>query len=1472
MVSEHHDSPMASDSTPSPSAAMASSAAPISSSIVNPGSSKFDPHLVSIKLGEDNYLVWKQQALATIRGYKLQKFLLGSHAIPEKFASAADEARGQFREEFLTWEQQDQLLLSWLLASMSESMLTRMVGCEFSYQIWDKLESFFSSQTKAKVLQLKTQLRNLKKGSVSVNEYLLKLKKIIDSLFSVGASVSESDHIESILEGLPEEYNSFIVSVTSRSDSYSVNQIESLLLAQEERLDKYKKESTPALSANLAQSSAASKNAKSPVGSSPNQSKVFGNSQSQQGRFTNFRGSNRGGRGRGGRGYNGSGSRPQCQVCGKVGHMAWQCYHRFDDQFISPFTQFNQNASSQRSPRPAQPSAMHAMISSSHNPFEASWYPDTGATNHITPHAHNLGDGSEYTGSDHIHLADGTGMPISSVGRASVQHSIGFPSLYLNHLLHVPLSTKNLMSVSQFAADNNVYFEFYPHYCCVKSQDTKRTLLQGTVKDGLYMFDHLPISPSTTSSAAVSLKSALSAQSSVKHSSATIFDLWHCRLGHSSHAVVNTVLKECNLPTYNNTQYFCSACCLGKAHKLPFSPSQTVCNAPLELIHSDVWGPAPLISSNGFQYYVHFTDHYSRFTWLYLLKHKSDVYKAFTDFKQLVENQFDHKIKILQTDGGGEFIALKSFLQTHGIQHRLSCPYTPEQNGLAERKHRHITEMGRTLLAKSSLPFKFWDDAFCTAVYLINRLPSSVLQYRTPYELIFHKPPAYSFLKTFGCACFPNIRPYNSNKLQFKSEQCTFVGYSNQYKGYKCLSSTGKVYFSRDVLFDEHTFPFAHSQPVSTSVTVTPSSVSTSLPSIPLISSPPMTAAPVLPTTDICTSNAFLPENVVLQNPVHSGSSSQLPSTVTPSSSTSTTSSTTRYLIPSSSSNDQSSSTRYMLPTHTPPSPTPSITQPLPNPPAPPHTIQTRSKSGIYKPKAYSAVSLPSEPTSVAAALKHPQWKAAMQAEYDALLKNQTWSLVSLPPGRKPIGCKWVFKLKQNADGSLNRYKARLVAKGFHQKPGFDFGETFSPVVKPVTVRVVLTVALSNHWPIKQLDINNAFLNGTLSEEVYMSQPPGFVSHSSDLVCKLHKSLYGLRQAPRAWFTKLASTLLKFGFINARSDTSLFVRKTTTSIIYILVYVDDIIITGSSTLEVSQLTSSLHKEFALKDLGDLNYFLGIQVTKTASGGLLLSQTKYVTDLLQKVNMTIANPQPTPMVSTAKFTLDGTSVFSDPHLYRATVGALQYVCVTRPDLAYSVNKLSQFMHNPLDDHWQGVKRILRYLAGTKTMGLQLLPTSHPRLTALCDADWGSDPVDRRSTSGFCIYFGPNLISWVSKKQPIVSRSSTEAEYRALALTVAELTWLKSLMTELCLPKSSSPPIVYCDNSSTVLLSANPVMHSRTKHIELDLYFVREKVQNKEVSVCHISAKDQIADALTKPLPKSQFLLSRHKLKIRDLPSV
>nr|CAN75274.1 hypothetical protein VITISV_043735 [Vitis vinifera] len=393
----------------------------------------------------------------------------------------------------------------------------------------------------------------------------------------------------------------------------------------------------------------------------------------------------------------------------------------------------------------------------------------------------------------------------------------------------------------------------------------------------------------------------------------------------------------------------------------------------------------------------------------------------------------------------------------------------------------------------------------------------------------------------------------------------------------------------------------------------------------------------------------------------------------------------------------------------------------------------------------------------------------AMQHEYQALLRNRTWSLVPPPSSAHIVGFRWIYKLKYLPNGSVERHKARLVAQGFTQTPGLDFFDNFSPVVKPCTIRLILALVVSFQWLIRQLDVENAFLNGDLQEEVFMAHSQGFVHPQyPHYVCKLHKALYGLKQAPRAWFQKLRVALVDYGFQSSRADTSLFIHHTVFDILILLVYMDDILVTGSNPKLAQQQGSVLH----------------------------LNQQKYIVDLLHRTQMEASKPAPTPGSLGRTLCQSDGVLLPDPSEYRRIVGALQYVTLTRPDIAFAVNKACKFMAKPSDVHWLAVKRILHYLKGTISLGLHFQPSTSMELQGYSDADWASYPDDRRSTSGYCVFLCSNLISWSSSKQRLVSKSSAESEYRGLVSLTAELVWIQSLIQELCLP--TSPPVLWCDN--------------------------------------------------------------------------
>jgi hypothetical protein len=456
---------------------------------------------------------------------------------------------------------------------------------------------------------------------------------------------------------------------------------------------------------------------------------------------------------------------------------------------------------------------------------------------------------------------------------------------------------------------------------------------------------------------------------------------------------------------------------------------------------------------------------------------------------------------------------------------------------------------------------------------------------------------------------------------------------------------------------------------------------------------------------------------------------------------------------------------------------------------------RTRLQSGIQKPKIftdgtirYGNLLMTEEPADVHAALADPHWKAAMDSEYSGLMRNNTWNLVPPVAGRNLLDCKWVYKIKRKADGSVDRYKARLVAKGFKQRYGIDYDATFSSVVKFATIHLVLSIIVCQGWSLCQLDVHNTFLHNVLEEDVYMKQPPGFEdSCHPSYHCKLDKAIYGLKQAPRAWYSRLSSKLQALGFTPSQADISLFIYRKGSITIYLLVYVDDIVVTSSSPAAIDALLANLKYDFALKDLDSLSYFLGIQVQQL-SDGILLTQEKYASNILRRGGMLTCKPVATPMAIGEKLSAhDGEKLGPEEVTkYRSIVMALHYLSLTWPDLAFSINKVCQYLHAPTSLHWTAVKRILRYLKLTLSIGLKIRKSACNILSDFSDADWVDCSDDRKSTSGFAFYFSANLISWCAKKQPIVSHSTTEAEYKAMANTTAEFMWVRSILHELHIP--------------------------------------------------------------------------------------
>ncbi|KAG7528001.1 Reverse transcriptase RNA-dependent DNA polymerase [Arabidopsis thaliana x Arabidopsis arenosa] len=510
-------------------------------------------------------------------------------------------------------------------------------------------------------------------------------------------------------------------------------------------------------------------------------------------------------------------------------------------------------------------------------------------------------------------------------------------------------------------------------------------------------------------------------------------------------------------------------------------------------------------------------------------------------------------------------------------------------------------------------------------------------------------------------------------------------------------------------------------------------------------------------------------------------------------------------------------------------------------------------------------------PTTYEEAIQHKVWRDAIEAERQAMINNHTWDEEDLPRGRKAVTSKWVFTIKYKSDGEIERYKARLVARGFTQKYGEDYLDTFAPVAKLHTVRVVLSLATNLEWDLWQMDVKNAFLQGELEEEVYMRPPPGLEDKEAPgKVLKLNKAIYGLKQSPRAWYHKLSTTLLGRGFKRSEADHTLFTLPSQEGIVVILVYVDDIIISGNDKVGIQDTKDFLKSVFDIKDLGELKYFLGIEVCRSKEG-LFLSQRKYTLDLLDEVGKLGAKPARTPLEDDYKARRKGehdNKPFEDPTKYRRLVGKLIYLTITRPDICFAVNVVSQQMQAPTQHHWNMVNRILKYLKGAPGQGIWMGCNKNTEIVGYCDADYAGDKNDRRSTTGYCTFIGGNLVTWRSKKQKVVSLSSAEAEYRAMRKLTTELMWLKALLKDFGID-TPQPITMHCDNQAAIHIATNSVFHERTKHIEVDCHKVREQIQLGVILPHYTESEEQLADIFTKGASTKVCEYIHQKLGLVDL---
>ena len=868
-------------------------------------------------------------------------------------------------------------------------------------------------------------------------------------------------------------------------------------------------------------------------------------------------------------------------------------------------------------------------------------------------------------------------------------------------------------------------------------------------------------------------------------------------------------------------------------------PAKTIMTTtrPFELLHMDLFGPNhySVVSNEASQYGFVIVDDYSRYTWVHIVTYKHEVQEVFKRFSSRASTNFGVKIKHIRSDNGTEFknSGLDDYLDELGITHELSAPYTPQQNGIVERKNRTLVEMARTMLDEYKTPRHFWIEAIYTACHIINRVYLHKFFKKTAYELLTDKKPNVSYFKVFGAKCW--IRdPHHNAKFAPKAHEGFMLGYGKDSHTYRVFNNVlHRVVETVDVRFDE-----------------TNGSQREHLPSVIDEPAPEETikfkaTEDVIPTEE--SAEEFIPE--------HEERRANAP----------------EEIAEENGAEENADQIPRRQPTHPRVAKEVQVEKIIDDIEVP--VPLTRSKASHLSNFCghYAFVSI-TEPTKVDEAFLEPEWIQAMQEELHQFELNNVWELVKRPDPRKHniIGTKWIYRNKQDENGLVVRNKARLVAQGYTQVEGIDFDETFAPVARLEAIRILLAYANHHDIILYQMDVKSAFLNGKLEEEVYVAQPPGFEDPKNpDKVFRLNKALYGLKQAPRAWYDTLKEFLMKKGFKPGSLDPTLFTKSYDGELFVCQIYVDDIIFGCTDQRYSDEFAYMMSEEYQMSMMGELKFFLGLQIRQQRNG-IFISQEKYLKDVLRKFGMQDCKGVKIPMPTNGHLCTDENGIDFDHKVYRSMIGSLLYLCASRPDIMLSVCMCARFQATPKESHHKAVKHILRYLAHTPTLGLWYPKGSAFDLIGYSDSDYAGDRVDRKSTSGTCHFLGRSLVCWSSKKQNCVSLSTAEAEYIAAGSCCAQLLWMKQTLKDYGVNVKNVP--LFCDNESAIKIAHNPVQHSKTKHIQIRHHFLRDHVLKGDISIEHVKTEEQLADIFTKPLDEKRFSKLRCELNILESSNV
>ena len=1395
------------------------------------------------RLTADNYVAWKFSLKMYLLGKELWDIVDGTRTLA---ADASEETKRVFKKH-------DNQALSIVCLAVSKNLHVYVRNAKSAKEAWDNLSNHFEEKTLSKQVYYRKKLYHTSlTNGISMTDHCNNLKTIAEQLEALDDPVTEREIVMILISSLPPAYNNLITALeTLKGENLTWNYVRDRVIHEYER-KKSNSGGKGGLDALLVDSCNRRGNNNGGGGSKPR------NGGGQQS------GNHHGG--------NNNKTKFKCHHCHEKGHFARDCpkkladiakkeensaycqdeasevscslesFH-FEPEFalatevieqaeeegtvVDLEAYFQAELEGDATTEVSCPelldfeqeialeigeecdvevidldfcSEFALAVNGNDEDKEDSWWIDSACSQHMSGVKEDFVSIGKLDKPTSIKLADKSVVPAAGKGTVHlvlIDIDGNEVPIAFKDVLYVPRLKKKLISVPVLD-DRGAEVTFKGGMCTLIAN--KRKFVFGHREGKLYKVN--------TASQSCNFSAASDENS---------LTLWHLRLGHLNNQDVKKLSNENMVKglkvNSKDVPADCEGCLLGKQSRLPFPKKSSGKKAKiLDLVHSDVCGPMSIPSVGGSLYFVTFIDDHSNFTWVFMLKQKSAVSGVFLEWLIMVETLSEKRLKEFRSDNGGEYVSnyFSEICKERGISVQPTIPYTPQQNGVAERMNRTIMDNVRATLYHAKLPLFLWAEAVATIVYIRNVCPTSSFKGVTPHERFYSVKPDVGHLRVFGCTAFVHVPDEKRRKLDAKSVKGIFVGYPSGSKGYKVyIPETRKMIRSRDVKFLENSFP--------ASTNADPSAYDE------LIQTKQNFVAD--------TEYSVLPGVIDLEDPLY----------------------------------DESEVDRLI--------PVPDMSRPLRN---------RRSPQRFGEWATVADVEIENDPKTYKQAMKSPnakQWENAMKEELSSLNKHNTWDLVDLPAGKNLVGCKWVFKTKRDASGAVDRFKARLVAQGYSQEYGIDYDEVFAPVARYDSIRSVLAIGAQHNYEIHQMDVKSAFLNGELDEEIFMKQPEGYIDKNQpEKVCRLNSSLYGLKQSARCWNLVIDSYLKSKNFVQNSADPCIYYKSEVVDgkeiVVLIAVYVDDSILCSNQLSVLNAEKKDLSERFEMDDRGEIHYILGMSIRRDRDNCLLtIDQRCYLQNVLIRFGMENCKPMSTPVDPDSKFvSLSKDEEPVDVSLYQAVIGSLNYAAIcTRPDLSTAVGILSKFMQNPSNEHWVGVKRVLRYVQGTLNYGLVYQQSTEFQLEAYSDSDWAGCVETRKSTSGHVCRLGNNTISWRSKKQPIVALSSTEAEYIALCAATQEVVWMRRLLEGVAHAQVGAT-VVHEDNQGAMSLSRNPKDHARTKHIDVKYHYVREAVEKEIICVKYLPTADMLADALTKGLAKPKFEKFREEMGVLDVHTV